>query len=191
MKTKEFSAVNLLERELLRVEKKIRFRRSFLSALCILLSVAAITVLLSVFVFPVMRIHGTSMKPTLNEGEIVISLKTSKIDRGDIAAFYYGNKVLIKRCIGVSGDVINIDEEGSVYLNGECLQEPYISEKAFGECDIELPCQVPEGRIFVLGDERMLSIDSRNSIVGFVASEQIIGKIVFRIWPLGKIELTK
>ena len=124
------------------------------------------------------------MTPTLYNGDIVVSVKAKDMKPGDIIAFYYNNEVLVKRLVGVAGDWIDIDDDGNVYLNGELLDEPYVKEKAFGECNIKLPYQVPENRVFVMGDHRSVSIDSRNTAVGCVADEQMVGKIVFRLWPI-------
>ena len=124
------------------------------------------------------------MTPTLEEGNIVISVRGGEYRQGDIISFYYNNKILVKRVIALPGDWVDIDDAGNVYVNEELLDEPYVDEKALGECDIELPYQVPEGRLFVCGDHRSTSVDSRSSTVGCVAEEQIAGKIVFRIWPL-------
>jgi len=178
--------VESLAKELRRVDGGIRFRRTLLQTLFILVIVAAVAVLVATLIFPVLRIYGSSMAPTLREGEIVFSVKVSEARRGELVAFYYGNKVLIKRCIGVPGDLIDLDEAGTVFVNGEALAEPYLSDKALGECDIELPFQVPDGRFFVMGDQRATSIDSRNTLVGCIASEQLIGRITLRIWPFGR-----
>ena len=131
------------------------------------------------------------MSPTLTEGNIVVSLKGSRFETGDVIAFYYNNKVLVKRVIANTGDWVDIDKEGNVYVNNELIDEPYLTDKAFGECNIDLPYQVPESRIFVMGDNRSVSVDSRNTAVGCVAEEQIVGKIVFCVWPFsqfGKIK---
>ena len=153
------------------------------STIYTLITVAAIAVLIAVLFLPVLRIYGSSMNPTLNEGDIVVSLKGSNFKTGDIIAFYYNNKILVKRVIANTGDWVDIDDEGNVSVNGVKLDEPYIEEKAFGETDIKLPYQVPEKRIFVMGDNRSVSVDSRNTSVGCVAEEQIVGKIVFCVWP--------
>ncbi|MBR0136795.1 MAG: signal peptidase I [Erysipelotrichaceae bacterium] len=167
--------------------ERIRYNRSFSSAVrstvYALITVAAVAVLVAVLLLPVLRIYGTSMTPTLTEGDYVVSIKGAALKSGDVIAFYYNNKILVKRVIAVSGDWINIDEDGNVYVNSLPLDEPYISEKAFGDCNIQLPYQVPESRVFVMGDHRSVSIDSRNKAVGCVAEEQIVGKIVFIIWP--------
>lgn len=154
-------------------------------------TVAAVAVLITTLWVPVLRVFGSSMTPTLYEGNVVITVKTSSLKPGDVIAFYYNNSVLVKRLIGMPGDWIDIDEEGNVYLNGELLDEPYVDQKALGECNIELPCQVPENRVFVLGDHRSVSIDSRNTSIGFIPKEQLVGRIALRIWPLSGIEKVK
>ena len=187
-KKKEFSASELpsslqLSNELTRE----RYKRSYVlvlrSTIYTLITVAAIAVLIAVLFLPVLRIYGSSMNPTLNEGDIVVSLKGSNFKTGDILAFYYNNKILVKRVIANTGDWVDIDDDGNVYVNGVKLDEPYITDKAFGDTDIKLPYQVPDKRIFVMGDNRSVSVDSRNTSVGCVAEEQIVGKIVFCVWP--------
>ena len=177
-----------LEEELKRVKYKKRYRSVLRSTVYTLITVAAIAVLVATLLLPVLQIYGSSMSPTLTDGDIVVSLKTSEFKPGDVVAFYYNNKILVKRVIAVSGDWVDITAEGDVYVNSELLEEPYIQEKAFGDCNIELPYQVPESRIFVMGDHRSVSIDSRNTAVGCVAEEQIVGKLVFRVWPLNAFE---
>ena len=160
------------------------------STVYILITVAAAAVLVATLWMPVLQIYGTSMKPTLEEGEIVISVKSPKIERGDIIGFYYNNKLLVKRVIALPGDTVDIDEDGNVFVNGEQLTEPYITEKALGDCDISLPYQVPNERYFIMGDHRSLSLDSRNSAIGCVSKDQIAGNLVFSVWPIssfGKI----
>lgn len=175
--------------------ERVRYRRTFAntlrSTIFILIVVSASAVLIAVLLLPVLRIYGHSMNDTLDEGDVVVSIKGSSFKTGDIIAFYYNNKLLVKRVIGQPGDWVDIDENGNVYVNQVMLEEPYLDSKAFGETNIELPYQVPESRIFVLGDNRDVSIDSRNTSVGCVAEEQIAGKIVFRVWPIGKIGFLK
>ena len=181
----EIPPISDLEEELERVHYNKRFRRTLRSTIYMLVTVAAVAVLVAVLLLPVLQIYGTSMTPTLTEGDIVVSVKGSNdMKSGEILAFYYNNKILVKRVIAQPGDWVDIDDEGNVYVNSELLDEPYLVEKAFGETTIKLPYQVPEKRIFVMGDHRATSVDSRNNAVGCVAEEQIVGKIVFRVWPL-------
>ena len=173
-----------LRDELDRVRYKKNLRAAIRNTIYTLITVAAVAVLVALLLMPVLRIYGNSMTPTLYEGNIVLSLKGSGFETGDVIAFYYNNKILIKRVIAQAGEWVDIDKDGTVYVNNVSINEPYISEKAFGECDLKLPYQVPESRIFVMGDHRSVSIDSRNTSIGCVAEEQIVGKIVFRVWPL-------
>ena len=180
-----------LEEELNRVRYRRNFRGVLRSTIYTLITVAAVAVLVAVLLLPVLQIYGSSMNPTLAEGNIVVSLKGSRFNTGDIIAFYYNNKILVKRVIANTGDWVDIDKEGNVYVNNELIDEPYLVDKDFGECNIELPYQVPENRVFVMGDNRSVSVDSRNTSVGCVAEEQIVGKIVFTVWPLdnfGKVK---
>ena len=183
-KTPPIPNVAELESELKREKYKNRYWKVFRSTIYILITVAAVAVLVATLWLPVLQIYGSSMTPTLEEGDIVVSIKSKTYETGDIVAFYYNNKILIKRVIAGSGDWVDLDEDGTVYVNGEKLDEPYVKDKAFGECDLELPYQVPESRIFVMGDHRSVSVDSRSKAVGCVAEEQIVGKLVCRIWPL-------
>lgn len=173
-----------LRAELQREYYGARYRQTLRSTVCTLVVVAAAAVLVAVLVMPVLQIYGSSMAPTLSEGDIVISVKGTDFKQGDLICFYYGNKVLVKRCIAGPGQWVDIDEDGNVYVDGQLLEEPYLTEQALGECDIELPYQVPDGKIFVLGDHRSTSVDSRSTAVGCVSEEQTIGRIVFRIWPI-------
>ncbi len=175
-----------LEAELKRVNLRTRFLKLLRSTVYTLIVVAAVAVLIAVIFMPVLRIYGSSMNPTLNEGEIVLSVKNANIGHGDIVGVYYGSKVLVKRCIATEHEWVDIDANGNVYVNGELQEETYLKpeEKAFGECNLDLPYQVPDGCIFVMGDNRTDSIDSRNSSVGCIEKENIVGKIVFRVWPI-------
>ena len=174
-----------LEQELRRETYRRRYSRVLRSTIYTLITVAAVAVLVATLFLPVLRIYGTSMTPTMTDGDIVVSLKGGGFDRGDIIAFWFNNKILVKRVIAHPGERVDIDEAGNVSIDGRPLDAPDLTEKALGECDIELPYQVPEGRIFVLGDHRSTSSDSRSTAVGCVAEEQIVGKLVFRVWPLG------
>lgn len=173
-----------------RAKRRRRTIRALIEIVRTMINVAAIAVLIAVLLLPVLRIYGNSMTPTMVEGDLVVSIKNANFDRGDIVAFYHNNKVQVKRVIAFSGEWIDIDEDGNVSINGELQNEPYVQNQALGTCDIELPYQVPEDRIFVMGDKRAESIDSRSSVIGCVAKEQIVGKIVFRIWPLNKFGRT-
>lgn len=175
-----------LEQELKRETYRRRYNRVLRSTIYTLITVAAVAVLVATLFLPVLRIYGTSMTPTTTDGDIVVSVKGGNFERGDIIAFWFNNKILVKRVIAHAGEWVDIDEAGNVSINGEPLDEPYLTEKALGECDIELPYQVPDGRLFVMGDHRSTSSDSRSSAVGCVAEEQIVGKLVFRVWPLGE-----
>lgn len=176
-----------IERELQRVRYQSRYRSVLRSTVYTLVTVAAIAILVATLWIPVLRIYGSSMTPTLQDGQIVLSVKTSDVETGDIIAFYYNNKILIKRVIGIAGDWIDIDEDGTVYVNDIPLEEPYLTERAMGECNIDLPYQVPEGRYFVMGDHRSTSVDSRNTAVGCVSEEQVVGIVIFRVWPLNRL----
>lgn len=189
---KKFSAVDIpateqLEAELAREKYKKRYHSVLRSTVYTLIIVAAVAVLTATLWLPVLQIYGSSMTPTLQDGEIVFSVKTSDFAPGDIVAFYYNNKILIKRVICGPADWVNIDGDGTVYVNGTVLDEPYLVEKSLGDCNIELPYQVPDGKVFVMGDHRSTSVDSRNTAVGCVAQEQVVGKIIFRIWPLNRL----
>ena len=173
-----------LQDELKHEKYKRSFAYSVRSTIYVLITVAAVAVLVAVLLLPVLQIFGNSMTPTLSEGDFVVSVKGSELKTGDVIAFYFNNKILVKRAIASSGDWVDIDENGVVYVNNQKIDEPYVSEAARGQCDIKLPYQVPENRIFVMGDHRNVSIDSRSSAIGCVAEEQIVGKIVFCVWPL-------
>ena len=178
-----------LEAELNRARYRRRYRNVLRSTVYTLITVAAIAVLVATLLMPVLQIYGSSMTPTLADGDIVLSLKQSDFESGDVVAFYYNNKILVKRVIAQSGEWVDITPEGDVYVGKtssdmQLLEEPYLKEKALGDCNIEFPYQVPESRVFVLGDHRSVSVDSRNTAVGCVAEEQLVGRLVFRVWPL-------
>ena len=184
VKKADMPTLEQLQKEVDRVHYRRDFSRVLINTIYSLVVVAAIAVLVAVLLLPILRIYGHSMNDTLDEGDIVVSLKGSDFKTGDIIAFYYNNKILIKRVIGKAGDWVDIDQDGNVYVNGNLVDEPYLDDKAFGECNIELPYQVPESKVFVMGDNRSVSVDSRNTAVGCVAEEQIVGKVVYRLWPL-------
>lgn len=182
----ELPDLEQLKAELNRENYKSRYRSVLRSTIYTLIVVAAVAVLVATIWMPVLQIYGSSMTPTLEESDIVISVKGSDFEPGDLVAFYLGNKILVKRCIAGPGQWVDIDEDGNVSVDGQLLEEPYLTEKALGDCNIKLPYQVPESRYFCMGDHRSTSVDSRNTAVGCVAEEQIVGKIVFRVWPLMK-----
>lgn len=187
MRNGEKPSVEQLESTLRAARHASNYGKALRSTIYSLLVVAAAAILIATLVMPILHISGSSMTPVIGDGDIAAVLKGVKFDRGDIIAFYYSNKVLVKRVIASGGEWVDIDSSGNVYVNGELLDEPYLTEKAFGNCNIKLPYQVPEGKLFVLGDHRSTSADSRDQVIGPVSEEQIIGKIVFRVWPLNKL----
>ena len=187
----DMPATEQLEEELKREKYKHRYRSVLRSTVYTLVIVAAVAVLTATLWLPVLQIYGSSMTPTLQDGEIIFTVKTSKFEPGDVIAFYYNNKILVKRVICGPADWVNIDGDGTVYVNGTELDEPYLTERALGDCNIQLPYQVPDGKVFVMGDHRSTSVDSRNTAVGCVAQEQIVGKIIFRIWPLNRLGVVR
>lgn len=184
----ELPKIDELKGELRRERYKRRFRRVLRRTVDALIVVAAIAAIIATLVLPVLEIAGTSMEPNLNDGDIVLLVKTDKLETGDLCAFYYSNKILIKRVIATPSDYLWIESDGTVFLNGAELDEPYLAEKAMGECDISFPYQVPENAFFMMGDQRETSIDSRSSVIGCISSDHIIGKIVCKFWPLSEFE---
>lgn len=176
-----------IETERKRYRRQKAYNKALSGTVYVLTIVAAVAVLIATLVLPVLQIEGTSMEPTLYNGDIVLLMKTTRFDRGDLCGFTWNNKLLIKRVIGVPGDWIEIDTDGTVYLNGEKLDEPYVEQKALGECDLEFPYQVPQEQFFVIGDMRESSIDSRNTVIGCIPKEQIVGKVFFRVWPFSRL----
>ena len=181
----DYPSVEQLAAELKRVKYRSRYRAVLRSTLYMLIVVAAVAVLVATIWMPVLQIYGSSMTPTLSEGDIVVSIKGSDFQPGDLVAFYLGNKILVKRCIAGPGQWVDIDEDGNVSVDGKLLEEPYLTEKSLGGSNIELPYQVPDNRYFCMGDHRSTSVDSRHKEVGCVSEEQIVGKIVFRVFPFG------
>lgn len=188
----ELNKVEQIEEELKRINHKSRFYELLKSTINILIVVAACAVLVAVFFIPIFRIYGNSMSPTLGEGEIVVSIKSKHFQTGDVVGVYYGSKLLVKRVIATSGQWVDIDKDGTVYVyddvKGEPLDEPYLDadSKHFGETNIKLPYQVPANSVFVMGDNREKSIDSRNTSVGCIDVENVLGRIVFKVWPLNE-----
>ena len=176
-----------VETERKRYRRQKAYNKALSGTIYVLTIVAAVAVLIATLVLPVLQIEGTSMEPTLVNGDVVLLTKTTNFDRGELCGFSWNNKLLIKRVIGIPGDWIEIDTDGTIYLNGEKLDEPYAQQLSVGECDLEFPFQVPQEQYFVLGDMRESSIDSRNTLIGCVAKDQIVGKVFFRIWPFKTI----
>ena len=183
-KNKELPSSEALEQELKREQYKSKYRKTLKSTIFALITASAAAVMVATLWLPVLQIYGASMTPTLREGEIVVSVKMKEMKPGDVVAFYYGNKVLIKRYIAGPGSWVDIREDGTVLVDQMVLEEPYLQEKALGICDLEFPYQVPEGTYFLMGDQRATSVDSRHSTVGCITGEEIVGKIVYRVWPL-------
>ena len=176
-----------IQRERKRIRRGTYYRQALQSTLSVLIVVAAVAVLIATLFLPILQISGDSMSPTLEHDDIVVLLKTKDFNRGDLIGFYYQGKILLKRVIALPEDVIVIDGEGNVYINSELLEEPYITDKGLGDCDLEFPYTVPGTGYFVMGDRRSNSVDSRNSVVGAITQEDIIGKVSVRVWPLSKI----
>ena len=178
---------NQVETERKRYRRQKAYNKALRGTVYVLTIVAAVAVLIATLILPVLQIEGTSMEPALVNGDVVLLTKTTSFDRGELCGFSWNNKLLIKRVIGIPGDWIEIDTDGTVYLNGEKLDEPYAEQLSVGECDLEFPFQVPQEQYFVLGDMRESSIDSRNTLIGCVEKDQIVGKVFFRIWPFKEI----
>ena len=177
-----------VETERKRYRRQKAYNKALRGTVYVLTIVAAVAVLIATLVLPVLQIEGTSMEPTLSNGDIVLLMKTTRFERGDLCAFTWNNKLLVKRVIALPGDWIEIDIDGTVYINGEKLDEPYVQQNAFGECDLEFPFQVPPEQYFVIGDMRESSIDSRNTLIGCIPKDQIVGKVFFRVWPLRNMQ---
>ena len=184
---KSIPTAEQIEAEILREKYNRKYKQVLKSTMYSLIVVAAVAVLIATLALPVLQISGSSMEPTLNDEEIVVLIKTTNLKRGELCCFSYQNKFLIKRVIGLPGDKVNVDENGSVYVNNALLDEPYVTDKALGECDVTFPSYVTDNHYFVLGDHRSTSIDSRSSVIGLVSEEYIVGKIFFRIWPFNSM----
>lgn len=191
MNETKFPGSREVEQELKREQYRSRYRRTLKSTVFSLITAAAAAVLVAALWLPVLEIFGTSMTPTLKEGQYVVAVKDSSPETGDILAFYYGNKVLVKRCIAGPGSWVDITDDGTIIVNGKPLDEPYLQEKSLGICDLEFPYQVPAGAYFLVGDDRDTSVDSRHSSVGCITLDQIVGKIIYRVWPLETAGMVK
>ena len=172
-----------VEKERNKIQYQRKYRKTLTSTVSVLIVAAAVAVLVSTIFLPVIQVSGSSMNPTLSDGDVLVLFNSGRYERGDLCCISWGNKKLLKRVIGLPGDRITMDVEGNVYVNDELLDEPYISEKALGQCDVEFPCLVPDNTVFILGDHRTTSIDSRSSVIGCINKEQITGHVIFRVWP--------
>ena len=175
-----------IQHERKRIRRGAYYWQALRGTVSVLVVVAAIAVLIATLFLPILQISGDSMSPTLEHDEIVILLKTKEFQRGDLIGFYFQGKILLKRVVALPGDEVVIDADGNVYVNSELLEEPYVTELGLGDCDLEFPYKVPGTSYFVLGDRRSNSVDSRNSIIGAVSRDDIIGKVFLRVWPIGK-----
>ena len=186
---KDIPSIEVLEGEVQKVQYRSRFLRTLRNTIFSLIVVAAAAVIVAMLILPIFQITGSSMSDTLEDGDIVVAVRGSGYETGDVIAFYYNNSILIKRVIAAPGQWVDIDSEGNVYVDNVLLDEPYVSERALGDCNITLPYQVPDGRVFVMGDHRATSVDSRNSTVGCISDDMVVGRLILRVWPLNKLSL--
>lgn len=180
-----------IDTERKRIRRGMYYRRALTGTVSVLVVVAAVAVLIATLFLPILQISGDSMSPTLNHDEIVALIKTDRIDRGDLIGFYYQGKILLKRVIALPDDTVVIDKDGNVYVNEQLLEESYVTDKSLGECDLEFPYTVPGDGYFVMGDQRSYSVDSRNSVIGAVTKDDLIGKVFVRVWPLNRLGIPK
>lgn len=178
--------LNEIQSERKRIRRKDYYKQALRGTISVLVVVAAVAVLIATLFLPILQISGDSMSPTLEHDDIVVLLKTKKFERGDLIGFYYQGKILLKRVIALPEDEVAIDGAGNVYVNGELLEEPYVTDKGLGDCDLEFPYKVPGTSYFVMGDRRSNSVDSRNSVIGAISQEDIIGKVFIRVWPFSR-----
>lgn len=186
-KRKSFPALEEIEAEMKRLQSGVNYRKALRSTIYTLVVVAAAAVLVAMLYLPVLRVSGSSMDPNMSDGDIIIGVKSGTFETGQVCCFYYNNRLLLKRVIAKAGDWVEIDSEGYVYVNGKQLDEPYVQDRTLGICDIEFPYQVPDGQLFMMGDHRSTSVDSRSTVVGCINAGEIVGRILLRIWPLDKI----
>ena len=184
-------SVEQLEGQLRQERHKVRYQYALRTAIYTLFGGVAAAILVATLWLPVLQIYGSSMSPALEEGQLVVAVKSKKLRQGDVVAFYYNNKIWVERVIAGPGEWVDIDEDGNVFVNGEELEEPYVTEKAFGQCDIKLPYQVPDNQYFVMGDRRATSADSRSTTVGCVFTDAVVGRLLFRVWPLNAIQIVR